>query len=469
MKHFLSFLIIAGLCATVPCYAKKYKYQITVTIHNTTDSMLMLGYYHIEHTYVIDTAFINKKGQFVFQKNKDLEPGLYFFCNPKGVFAEFAIYNEEPYFKFETDDADWTRNMKVYGSKQNELMFNYHRTNSTLYDETMAKKDSMDSAAFRTYYIEQRRKMSEYDNNFMREHPNHLLSVMMRAERDVPTPVIDEHGDSLSQKARFDYFMEHYFDSMDLGDPVFLHTPKSVFHRKITEYLDKYLKGAPPDIMIPYIDSMIAKSRPAPKTFHWLVHFITERYLQSSVMGYDALYVHMVKRYYETGESTLSSPSFVDEQVIRANKWEKLLLGKVAPELILYDTLGVAHSLHGLPNKYTLLVFWSPTCGHCKTMVPALYEKYLKYKDQYDIAGFAILSEPDEPTTPLWKKFIQDHHFEWFNLDGAVANIDWHDVYDVITTPQIYLLDKDKKIIGKHLNAELFEKILLFDFEKSDQ
>ncbi|MBP9990865.1 MAG: DUF5106 domain-containing protein [Bacteroidales bacterium] len=466
MKRFLLFFALTVLCASTTCFAKKYKYQITVTIHNTADSMLMLGYYHIEHTYVIDTAFINKKGQFVFQKDKTLDPGLYFFCNQKGEFAEFAIYNDKPFFKFETDAADWTANMKVTGSEENELMFNYHRTNAKIYEETMSKKSQMDSAAFKTYYQEQRKKMSDFDREFMNAHPRHILSVMMRAERDVPVPLVNEQGDSLSQKQRFDYFMEHYFDSMDLGDPVFLRTPKSVFHRKITEYLDKYLKGAPPEVITPYIDSMIARARPAEKTFHWLIHFITEKYLQSGVMGYDAIYVHMVKRYYETGESTLSSPSFVDEQVVRANKWEKLLIGKVAPELILYDTLGIAHSLHGLPNKYTLLVFWSPTCGHCKTMVPALYKKYLEYKDKYDIAGFAILSEPDEPTTPLWKKFIRDHNFDWINLDGGVANIDWHDVYDVITTPQIFLLDKDKKIIGKHLNADLFEKILQFNEEE---
>lgn len=464
MKRLFLFLVIFGLCGT--CYAKKPKYQITIKINNTTDTMLRLGYYHNEGTYVFDTAYINKKGQFVFQKDKNLEPGLYFICNSSGRFVEIAIYHEKPFFKFETDDADWTRNMKVEGSLQNEIMFNYHRASSKLYDETMAQRSNMDSLAFRAYYKEQLQKMNEFDNNFVREHPDHLLAVMMRAERDVPVPLVNDQGDTLSQKQRFDYFMDHYFDSMDLGDPVFLHTPKSVFHRKIIDYLDKYLKGAPPEIMIPYIDSMIARARPAEKTFHWLIHFVTERYLQSSIMGYDAIYVHMVKRYYETGESTLSSPSFVDEQVIRANKWEKLLIGKVAPELILYDTLGAPHSLHSLPNRYTLLVFWSPTCGHCKTIVPALYEKYLKYKDQYDIAGFAILSEPDEATTPLWKKFIHDHHFDWINLDGGVANIDWHEVYDVITTPQIYLLDKDKKIIAKKLNAELFEKILLYDVEK---
>ena len=71
-----------------------------------------------------------------------------------------------------------------------------------------------------------------------------------------------------------------------------------------------------------------------------------------------------------------------------------------------------------------------------------------------------MLSEPDDATRPKWHKFIEEHGLDWINLDGGEANIDWHEVYDVVTTPQIYLLDRDKVIVGKHLNAEVFEKIV---------
>ena len=124
------------------------------------------------------------------------------------------------------------------------------------------------------------------------------------------------------------------------------------------------------------------------------------------------------------------------------------------------DDKGQVQSLYNLKSKYTLLIFWSPTCGHCKTIIPDLFKRYARYKDKYDIAAYAVLSEPDDATRPKWHEFIKANHLDWINIDGGEANLDWHEVYDIVTTPQIYLLDKDKKILAKKLDAETFEEVL---------
>jgi thiol-disulfide isomerase/thioredoxin len=239
-----------------------------------------------------------------------------------------------------------------------------------------------------------------------------------------------------------------------------IRTPEIIFKKRLDRYLDVYLKNAPPETIIEYVDKVIDKAKPSKENFRYLVNTIAEKYLQSTVMSYDAIYVHLVKRYIETGMCDWMSPSTVDMNVKRADKWDKLLLGKLAPQLIMKDDKGQWHNLHSLPNKYTLLVFWSPTCGHCKTIIPELFKRYAKYQKKCDIGSFAILSEPDDETRPKWREFINNHNLNWLNIDGGEANIDWHDVYDIETTPQIYLLDKDKKIIAKKLNAESFEEVI---------
>ena len=46
------------------------------------------------------------------------------------------------------------------------------------------------------------------------------------------------------------------------------------------------------------------------------------------------------------------------------------------------------------------------------------------------------------------------------NLNGAEANVDWREVYDITTTPQVYLIDnKDHKFIAKKLNGSLMEQL----------
>ena len=43
----------------------------------------------------------------------------------------------------------------------------------------------------------------------------------------------------------------------------------------------------------------------------------------------------------------------------------------------------------------------------------------------------------------------------WINVDGPrTLTGDYHELYDIISTPVIYLLDRKKEIIAKHLPAD---------------
>lgn len=459
----LTILVLLALLLIPSAQAKKPKYQISLTIHGNTDTMMFMGHYRLQGNRVVDTAFRNKRGAFVFSSDqRELKPGLYFFANPKGTYVEFVVYNEKPFFTFETEERDWTSNMAVKGSEQNKFFFDFHRLNGELDKDLQQKRATLDSASYQQY---QREKLHSFDSlkeAMINQHPGYMLSKMMLATKEVPTPAVDANGDSLTGSQMWDYFMSHYFDNTPLNDNMIINTPRAVFYDRVSTYVDKYMRNAPPEIIIPYLDTLIDRSKPAPDVFQWLVMHLTQKYLQSNIMVYDSIYVHLVYRYFASSDNFWSSPTNIEKELIRADKWSKLLVGKVAPELILFDTNHTAHYLHQMPFDYKLLIFWSPSCGHCKTVIPALYEKYLKYADQYRLCAYAILSEPDDHTRPLWKKFLAEHnitHPNWINLDGGEANVDWHQVYDITTTPQIYLLNKENKIVAKHLGAESFEQI----------
>jgi thiol-disulfide isomerase/thioredoxin len=197
--------------------------------------------------------------------------------------------------------------------------------------------------------------------------------------------------------------------------------------------------------------------------FQYLLITLMQKYLQSNVMVYDEIYVHLVKKYYASDDNFWSSPSNIDKELLRANKWERLLVGHEAPELILFDTMHVPHSLHAMPHKWKLLVFWSPNCGHCQHVIPEVYRVFMKYQSQYDIGAFTILSDPDDKTRAEWKKFMAEKGMNspvWLSLDGGEANVDWHDVYDITTTPQIYLIDENNIIQAKKLGESSIESII---------
>ena len=394
-------------------------YRFTLFIYGNTDTVMYLGNYYAGGTYAFDTARISNKGMFVFEdKEAVLKPGLYFFVNPAGTYVEFAVYNNEKLdFHFDTEEPGWQNNMVVKGSKENKLLFDFHKANRAVFRTIDSAKTAMtDSAAFAAF----------------RQH----------------------------QMLRLDSIKYAYIDNSRLEDDALVRTPQTVFKQRLDRYLNVYLKSAPPDIIIRYIDPLIDRAKPSKENFRYLVHTLSEKYLQSNVMSYDEIYVHLVKRYIEPGLCEWMSPSTVDMNVKRADTWEKLLIGRPAPPLIMKDDKGQVQSLYNLKSKYTLLIFWSPTCGHCKTIIPDLFKRYARYKDKYDIAAYAVLSEPDDATRPKWHEFIKANHLDWINIDGGEANLDWHEVYDIVTTPQIYLLDKDKKILAKKLDAETFEEVL---------
>ena len=79
------------------------------------------------------------------------------------------------------------------------------------------------------------------------------------------------------------------------------------------------------------------------------------------------------------------------------------------------------------------------------------------------MVAYTILSDPDDKTRKEWKEFMKEHGMNspnWLSLDGGEANVDWHDVYDIQSTPQIYLLDENNIIQAKKLGETSLENIL---------
>lgn len=477
-------LMITALTMLIPmgAWGQKAKkgpdkgYKVSLHIDGTKSDTLFLGNYYAKGTYAIDTAVNDGKGNFVFQKDRVIYPGLYFVTNQKGNYFEFVIYKEKVNFTFTTKEDDWKAHLKSKGSKENEVFLNFHADRRALMSgveeaSEKVKQGTMTKEDFEAYRAEQLQKNDSLMLKYIDKYPDCMFSKMMSATKPVPVPMTNEAGDTLSQMDRYEYYVSHYFDNVPLDDDFIVRTPEMVWYKRVDDFFNVTLKNTMPDFIIPHVDDILERSRKAPEVFKYLLQTTAERYLQSNVMVYDEVYVHLIQKYFAAGDAVWLEPSVIDENVKRADTWEKILVGRNAPELILYDTLKYAHSLsmECKKHKYTLLLFWSPTCGHCKTTVPEMNEVLKKYSADYDIGTFAILSEPDDHTRVLWKEFIKKHELNWLHLDGGECNVDWKEVYDVITTPKVFLLDSDRKIIAKKFSAETLEGFITNTLEKRNK
>ena len=59
-----------------------------------------------------------------------------------------------------------------------------------------------------------------------------------------------------------------------------------------------------------------------------------------------------------------------------------------------------------------------------------------------------------------WIKFVNEHQmYDWYNVWNPY-DFSYKKAYDIISTPVIFILDKDKKIIGKKLDPKQIEEYL---------
>ena len=141
------------------------------------------------------------------------------------------------------------------------------------------------------------------------------------------------------------------------------------------------------------------------------------------------------------------------------DKMKNSQCGMKAPTLVVPDTTGTYIALDQLKNKYVVVYFLSATCGHCKKTTPILHEVYKKLKSKYDIEIFTV-SIDDKSKEKVFKEYINEHQYDWIIGWGDKNYNDFRTKFNVFSTPTMYLLDSEKKIIGKELNPQLLEKIV---------
>jgi peroxiredoxin len=191
----------------------------------------------------------------------------------------------------------------------------------------------------------------------------------------------------------------------------------------------------------------------------YMAWFLSLKYETSQVMGHDALFVYIVRKYLETGKVGWQYPEVKDNILKRINVLEPLLLGKPAPNLILLDTMNMAHSLIATKARYTLLFFWESTCGHCQQEMPKVLKFYDEFHSKYNLEIFGVSTDT---SLVKWKAYIRKNEMKWINVNGHLSLTgNYHDLYDIRSTPIMYLLDEDKKILTKFLLVDEISNVII--------
>ncbi|MEA3317361.1 MAG: thioredoxin-like domain-containing protein, partial [Bacteroidota bacterium] len=270
-------------------------------------------------------------------------------------------------------------------------------------------------------------------------------------EFDIPNDV--ENKDSLRWFHSYNYNKQHYFDNVKISDVRLLRTP--IFHKKMDYYFKKVLMQNP-DTLIKYMDKFIDDVRHSDELYSYSIKYFINNFQGTKIMGLDKVFVHVAQKYYLSGDADWISEETLQNLRKNVAKIKPNLIGEVAHDLKMETNTGEYARLHDITANYTLVYFWEPNCGHCKKTTPKIYDLYEKYnRNEFDV--FVVYTQRDKTE---WLEYLNKNKFDWTNVYDPYNLTNFRLFYNIYSTPTIYLLDKDKKIIAKRIDYKTLGKIL---------
>ncbi|MEI6407767.1 MAG: thioredoxin-like domain-containing protein [Bacteroidota bacterium] len=459
MKKSLLLLVLIFISRT---FLIAGNYEIKLTIKGIKNQNIQLAYYFGDKQYIRDSSLADENGKLTFKGDENLPGGVYLAVLPSRKYFEIIV-DKEQRFSMDTDTLDLISNMKVKGSKDNEAFYEYLNWISVRGKEMerlkkefdMSKGDEGKLKLIRDEQNSIDRSVKDYKNIFISNHPEMLLSKIFNAswEPEIPETPILSNGRKDSTFA-YRYYKAHYFDKFDLKDDRLLRSP--VFGNKIKQYFEK-LTPQIPDSINQAAKRVINLTDEKSETFKFLVYWITNTYEKSEIMGMDAVFVYMAKNYYMNGKAYWVEDEQLGKIKERVSALEPCLIGVTANNMHLLKSDFHPIALNDIKKKYTLVYFWDPSCGHCQKVTPKLRDFYITYKKEFDLEVLGVYIEAD---TSEWFKYIKEKELNWINAADLLGTAQFRKYYDIYSTPVLYVLDRNKKIIAKRIDVEKIEDFL---------
>jgi len=273
---------------------------------------------------------------------------------------------------------------------------------------------------------------------------------------------------------QFMWYKRHFWDFVDLSDDRIVRTP--MFKNKVMKYVNK-LTYQHPDSICETARFLIDKSREGNKyVYRNVLGWITSKYEESKIMGMNAVVCCLATKYYANDpECDWLKPARKEKFIKHAQKECNVVVGKKAHELVMLDFNGTPRSLHAVPSKYTVVYFYSATCGHCKKVTPKVHDLYQEYKDK----GLAVYSvnvdykevKNDEGETinlietKDYHEYVIKNKLEWINVADPLHQTKFRDHYNIYSTPVIYLLDSNKNFLGVRLDHVTLRRMVMHEID----
>ena len=324
-------------------------------------------------------------------------------------------------------------------SRENEGWIAYQKTELSTQNGIRTLRKQASGSPLRAKFEEQikikEQQLIDTQASMITEYPNTFLAKVLTWKQ-----------------SKYKTDKNRYWDDIDWTDESIIATP--IIPDRVQEYMVSFSGGTDSGFMNG-IDLLALKSSETPRLKQFTLYTLLEGFYSS---GKDGMCLYILEDYiYDggCGDTELS-----DELITKANGVANLQLGNQPPNFTIktHDNKSTIDLYQtAAQNEYTLVMFWSSWCHKCEQEIPELKKVY----DTYHAKGFEVIGVSVDTQRSQWVEAIEARDISWPNVsqlklwDSPVAKD-----YRVNSTPTLFLIDKNLKIVGKPVRIHEVQNFL---------
>jgi thiol-disulfide isomerase/thioredoxin len=418
-------------------------YKITLK-SNVKNHPVYMYYQYGENRYARDTSMTNGEGIAVFNSDEALTGGVFLFYLSKKKAFEFLLTDENN-FTVSVDTTDIMGSIAFTDSKENVIYYDFlkkYKFNEFQMQELQKKlhrknlrQDSI--PVLRNLIAAYEKQLTQFKTQAVSKNPNMFVTDLIKASISVDAPV------NLNKAAKTTYLRKHFLDNINFSDAKLCYS--NVLYINYTAFINEC--GFPEtDSVIACCDIILQKASTSKDIFKWSLYFLGNSFERSSITGQDKIFVHLVDEYYKKGCGWWLTEEQLNKIYKKSDALKKLFIGNVCPDFTATDSSGKSINLHQQIKKTTVLYFWSYDCKHCLEETPKLVTWIKKHPEVYLITA-CLLPDEDE-----WKDKLKQFKLPGTNVIDTDRKVNYMETYSISSTPQIFVVNKGKKIMAKYIS-----------------
>lgn len=466
-----SILLLLFLLGTVCLFSQKDNVEIRCKVEGLKSGTVKLISVFGDQNLFVDSTFSNAQGEFEWIRKKPYHPGYYYLILPD--YTNFhMILDTDQHFSMFTTKEDLIGNMRIKDCIDNQLL--YESLKLQLKHEiamdslnTMKNNAPNDSLVLDKFdlgikqIIDEKKRQME---GFIKKYSDAFFVKFKRAGQNPDLMNLRNAKGEVDRDRQLEMYRLAFWDNVDLSDTRLLYTP--VLVNKLKKFILE-LTPQHPDSIIRQADYIIKKSLVNKEIFQFVSNWIALNYepTKTKVMDGEAVFVFILDKYF-----TKENAFWMDEKELAAIKkkvfeMKSSCLGCQGQDIISTDLNGLTRSVYELKEDYVIVYMYDPDCDHCQKETPQLLQFYKEWKSK----GVEIFAVVLNSTDQKWRDFVKKYQTDvWINVHDP-TNRSIYAKYFVDITPEIYVLNKERKIIGKNLKPDQIKLIIEKDLKEKSK